>query len=120
MNDPIRRLAFVLLAVLGLIILDLTYLQVVAGPGYRDDLRNPRVAADRSSTERGPIVTRGGIVLAESTPDEDSAQTFTRSYPEGSLYAHAVGYTTLLFGSAGLEREYILPMMFPRFGRSAR
>ncbi|MBT8164159.1 MAG: penicillin-binding protein 2 [Acidimicrobiia bacterium] len=106
MNTPIRRLAFILLAVLGLIILDLTYLQVIAGPRYRDDLRNPRVAADRSSTERGPIVTREGIVLAESTPDEDSAQTFTRSYPEGALYAHAVGYTTLLFGSAGLERSY--------------
>jgi peptidoglycan glycosyltransferase len=106
MNTPIRRLAFVLLAVFGLIILDLTYLQVIAGPRYRDDLRNPRVAADRSSTERGPIVTREGIVVAESTPDEDSAQTFTRSYPEGTLYAHAVGYTTLLFGSAGLEREY--------------
>jgi len=106
MNTPIRRLAFVLLAVLGLIVLDLTYLQVIAGPRYRDDLRNPRVAAARSSTERGPIVTREGIVLAESTPDEDSAQTFTRSYPEGSLYAHAVGYTTLLFGSAGLERQY--------------
>ena len=106
MNTPIRRLAFLLLAMLGLIVLDLTYLQVIAGPRYRDDLRNPRVAADRSSTERGPIVTREGIVLAESTPDADSAQTFTRSYPEGSLYAHAVGYTTLLFGSAGLEREY--------------
>ncbi len=106
MNTPIRRLAFVLLAVLGIIVLDLTYLQVIAGPRYRDDLRNPRVAADRSSTERGPIVTREGIVLAESAADEDSAQTFTRSYPEGSLYAHAVGYTTLLFGNAGLEREY--------------
>jgi peptidoglycan glycosyltransferase len=105
-NTPIRRLAFVLLAVLGLIVLDLTYLQVIAGPRYRDDLRNPRVAASRSSTERGPIVTREGVVLAESTADEDSAQTFTRSYPEGSLYAHAVGYTTLLFGNAGLEREY--------------
>ncbi len=106
MNTPIRRLAFVLLAVLGLIVLDLTYLQVIAGPRYRDDLRNPRLAASRSSTERGPIVSREGIVLAESTVEPGSGQTFLRTYPEGSMYAHAVGYTSLLFGNSGLESEY--------------
>ncbi|NNC92548.1 MAG: penicillin-binding protein 2 [Acidimicrobiia bacterium] len=106
MNTPIRRLAFVLLAVLGLIVLDLTYLQVIAGPRYRDDLRNPRLAASRSSTERGPIVSREGIVLAESTAEPGSVQTFERFYPEGPLYGHAVGYTSLLFGNAGLESAY--------------
>jgi peptidoglycan glycosyltransferase len=99
-------LAFVLLAVLGLIVLDLTYLQVIAGPRYRDDLRNPRLAASRSSTERGPIVSREGIVLAESTAEPGSVQTFVRSYPEGPLYGHAVGYSSLLFGNAGLESDY--------------
>ncbi len=99
MNTPIRRLAFVLLAVLGLIVLDLTYLQVIAGPRYRDDLRNPRLAASRSSTERGPIVSREGIVLAESTAEPGSVQTFERFYPEGPLYGHVVGYTSLLFGN---------------------
>jgi peptidoglycan glycosyltransferase len=103
-NTPIRRLAFVLLTLLGLIVLDLTYLQVIAGPRYRDDLRNPRLAASRSSTERGPIVSREGIVLAESTAEPGSTHTFNRSYPEGSSYPHAVGYTSLLFGNSGLER----------------
>ena len=106
MNAPIRRLAFVLLAILGLIVLDLTYLQVIAGPRYRDDLRNPRLAASRSSTERGPIVSREGVILAESNAEPGSVQTFERSYPEGPLYGHAVGYTSLLFGNTGLEREY--------------
>jgi peptidoglycan glycosyltransferase len=105
-NGPIRRIAFVLLAVLGMLVLNLTYLQVVAGPRYRDDLRNPRVAADRSATERGPIVTREGVVLAQSTPDPNSALDFVRLYPEGELYAHPVGYSSLLFGDTGLEREY--------------
>lgn len=106
MNSPIRRVAFVLLAVLGIIVLNLTYLQVVAGPRYRDDLRNPRVAADRSANERGPIVTREGVVLAESTPAPGSPQDFVRSYPEGSLYAHTIGYSSLLFGDSGIEQEY--------------
>ena len=95
-----------LLAVLGMLVLNLTYVQVVAGPRYRDDLRNPRVAADRSATERGPIITREGVVLARSTPDPASAQDFVRTYPEGELYAHAVGYSSLLFGDTGLEQEY--------------
>jgi peptidoglycan glycosyltransferase len=106
MNTPIRRLAFVLLVVFGLLVLNLTYLQVVAGPRYRDDLRNPRVAAARSATERGPIVTREGVVAAESNPDPDSTLDFIRTYPEGTLLAHAVGYSTLLFGDAGLEKEF--------------
>lgn len=106
MNTPIRRLAFVLLVVLGILVLNLTYLQVVAGPRYRDDLRNPRVAAARSATERGPIVTREGVVAAESMPDPASTQDFIRAYPEGTLFAHAVGYSTLLFGDAALEKEF--------------
>jgi len=105
-NTPIRRLALVLLVIFGVIVLDLTYLQVVAGPRYRDDIRNPRLAASRSSTERGPIVTREGVVVAESTADPNSAQEFVRNYPEGDLYAHAVGYTSLLFGNTAIEREY--------------
>lgn len=106
MNTPIRRLAFVLLAVLGIVVLNLTYLQAVAADRYRDDVRNPRVAADRSATERGPIVSREGIVLAQSTPDPLSAQDFIRSYPEGELYAHTVGYSSLLFGDSGVEDVY--------------
>lgn len=106
MNRPLQRIAFVLLAVLGILVLNLTYLQVVAGPRYRDDLRNPRVGADRSATERGPIVTREGVIVAQSTPDPESPQTFLRSYPESSLYAHVVGYSSLLFGDAALEQEY--------------
>ncbi|MEE8492209.1 MAG: penicillin-binding transpeptidase domain-containing protein, partial [Acidimicrobiia bacterium] len=103
MNSPIRRLALFLLAIFGLLVLDLTYVQVVAGPGYRDDVRNPRLAASRSSRERGPIISREGIVLAESVNDPDSAQSFLRLYPEDDLYAHVVGYSSLLFADSGLE-----------------
>ena len=104
MNSPIRRLALVLLAIFGLLVLDLTYVQVVAGPGYRDDVRNPRLAATRSSSERGPIISREGVVLAQSITDPDSSQSFLRQYPEGELYAHVVGYSSLLFTESGLEK----------------
>ena len=31
-------------------------------------------------------------------------ESFRREYPEGPLYSHIVGYSTLLFGSTGLEQ----------------
>lgn len=103
MNTPVRRLALVLLLALAVIAVDLTYLQVVAGPRYRDDLRNPRLAASRTGDERGPIITREGVIVAESIPSPTSAQTFDRRYPQADLYAHPVGYASLLFGNTGLE-----------------
>lgn len=103
MNSPIRRLALVLLALFGLLVLHLTYVQVVAGPDYRDDRRNPRIAASRSSSERGPIISREGVVLAESISDPNSTQSYLRHYPEAELYAHVVGYSSQLFAEAGLE-----------------
>ena len=57
MNQPLRRLAAALFVAFALLILDVTYLQVVAGPRDRDDDRNPRVVASRTGKERGLILT---------------------------------------------------------------
>lgn len=104
MNRPVRRLATVLLAMLGLLALNVTYIQVVAASEYRGDPRNPRLAADRASTERGPIVTREGLVVADSDRVPGSAITFQRRYPNDELFGHVVGYSTLLFGDTGIEQ----------------
>ena len=103
MNTSLRRLAAVLLLVFAVIAVDVTYLQVVAGPRYRDDPRNQRVVASRIATERGPILSWENVVLARSTARADNPEAFDRSYPEGALYAHVVGYSSLLFGDTGLE-----------------
>jgi len=102
MNTSIRRTAAGLLVGFLLLVLNLTYLQAIAGPRYRDDLRNRRVQVARAETERGPILSREGVVLAQSRIQSDGS--FLRVYPEGSLYAHTVGFSSLLFGDRGLER----------------
>lgn len=102
MNSSIRRTAAGLLVGFFLLVLNLTYLQAIAGPRYRDDLRNRRVQVARAETERGPILSREGVVLAQSRTQTDGS--FRRVYPEGSLYAHTVGFSSLLFGDRGLER----------------
>jgi peptidoglycan glycosyltransferase len=103
MNQPLRRLAAALFVAFALLILDVTYLQVVAGPRYRDDDRNPRVIASRTGKERGLILTADQQILAQSIADPDNPQRFSRSYPEGELYAHLVGFSSVNFGDDGLE-----------------
>lgn len=105
MNRPVRRLAGACLAALLAVAGGLTYQQAVAGPGYRDDVRNPRALADRATRERGPIVTTDGVVVARSeAPAGEGA--LVRVYPEQDLYAHAVGYASSYFGDTGLEAAY--------------
>ena len=106
MNRPLGRLAAAALVALALVAGGLTYQQAVAGPGYRDDVRNPRALADRATRERGPIVTADGVVVALSESDADEAGSLIRVSPEQGLYAHAVGYASSYFGGTGLEARY--------------
>lgn len=105
MNRSLGRLAAATLAALGLVAAGLTYQQAVAGPGYRDDVRNPRALADRATRERGPIITADGVVVALSEAAGDGS-TLVRSYPHPDLYAHIVGYSSSYFGDTGLEAGY--------------
>jgi len=103
-NRPIRRTAYGIVAMFALLAILATYTQAIAGPGYRDDPRNVRLAAFRTGRERGVIVTADGVLVARSLPDPTNPRAFLRSYPEGDHYAHVVGFTSVLFGSRGLER----------------
>lgn len=106
MNRPLGRLAAASLVALALVAGGFTYQQAVAGPGYHDDVRNPRALADRATRERGPIVTADGTVVATSEADPDGDGSLLRVYPEQGLYAHAVGYASSYFGDTGLEARY--------------
>lgn len=104
MNRSVRTAAYALLLCFGVLIVAATWTQAVAGPDYRDDSRNPRLTAWRTGRERGPIVTADDVLVAVSTSSETDANLYIRSYPEGDLYAHTVGYTSVLFGTTGIER----------------
>lgn len=103
MNGPIRRVALTLFVLFGVLLSAVTYFQVIEGPDYRDDPRNVRVLAGRTGRERGTIITADGVVVAQSVANPEDPRVFRRSYPEGALYGHAVGYATLLFGSTAIE-----------------
>jgi peptidoglycan glycosyltransferase len=106
MNGPIRNVAITLFVAFAVLLIDVTYIQAIAGPTYRDDPRNPRVLIGIAGKERGLIVGADGVPLAESEPLEEDRRSFARVYPEESLFAHSVGFTSKLFGDWGLESSY--------------
>lgn len=106
MNVALRRAAYAIFGAFMLLVVAVTYIQVVEGPQYRDDPRNARVAASRTGRERGPIVSSDQVLLAVSTPSPDDPKLYERTYPQADLYAHTVGYTSVLFGTRGLESAW--------------
>ena len=103
MNGPIRHLAAAVFTAFAVLVGAVTYLQVIAGPTYRDDARNLRVVAGRAGAERGAIITADGTVVANSIADPDNEQLFARTYPRGQAYSHVVGYASIIFGATGIE-----------------
>ena len=74
---------------------------------------NRRTLIDQLRIKRGRILADDNSALAKSVPA--GGGTWTRTYPTGSLFAQAVGYSNISLGSAaGLERTYA-----PRAARPA-
>ncbi len=90
---------------MGVLLLAVTWFQVVKADDLRSDPRNPRPALSERGKERGVIITADGTVVARSVQASD-ARSFDREYPQGELLAHTVGYTSFLFGESGLEAVY--------------
>ncbi len=97
----LTRIATVLALLLGALIVNLTWIQVVNARYLANAPSNTRDLTQAARIDRGSILTRDGVVLAESMPAGRS--TFARRYPEGSLAAHTVGYFSLTYGRAGVE-----------------
>jgi penicillin-binding protein A len=80
----------------------LGYWQIVQSQSLSSDSRNPLVVQASRSAPRGRILDAKGDVLAgNSGKGADALRTY--QYP---VVAPVVGYKSLLFGTAGLERAY--------------
>ncbi len=73
------------------------WLVLVDAPALDADARNPRRA--RLAVGRGSIVGRDGTPLAYTRGEK-------RIYPFGSAFAHAIGYASTRYGTAGLEDAF--------------
>ena len=99
-----RRLtgvAGVIAILMGALIANLTWIQVVNAHALVNNPANTRNLARQARSDRGAILTRDGVVLAESRPT--GRGTFERVYPKGTFAAHTVGYFSTRYGRAGIE-----------------
>ena len=86
------------------LVANLTLIMVVQASDYQNMPANNHTLARESKTERGTISTYDGVVLAQSTKNDDG--TYSRVYPAGDLASHVVGYTSSKYGTSGIEASY--------------
>jgi peptidoglycan glycosyltransferase len=106
MNRRIRRLGVALVVLFGLLFFQISYLQVFASERIAS---NPANAARQIIAEyrvdRGRILSRDGVVLAQSAATTGNAAfLYQRSYPSGPLFAGVTGYYSRIYGRTELEQ----------------
>lgn len=107
MNSAIRRVGVAVVAMLLVLVGQLTWLQVVDANHLDDDPRNVRSVLRDINRDRGEIRSADGQVLARSTRVTDGTQfEYQREYPQGALTAQVVGYQSYVVGDTGIERTY--------------
>ena len=99
--NRLTRAVFAFTALFAIIIGNLTYVQVIKAKDYQDMPTNNHTIARSKYIQRGSIITNDGVTLAESLQQEDG--TYVRSYPNGNLASHVVGYVSQQYGTTGIE-----------------
>jgi peptidoglycan glycosyltransferase len=101
-NRPILRL-YGLVVLLFLLLLAFTSRWTVfEASSLRQNRLNARPLLEQQRIDRGRILAADGTVLARSI--RGSEGTYERRYPAGEEFAHAIGYSYISYGKAGLER----------------
>jgi penicillin-binding protein A len=102
-NTPITRLYLVVLLLFAVLVVGTSWNTVFRADALRDKPQNRRALLEQQRIRRGVIRDEGDGLLARSLRRPD--KTFTRTYPEQGLFAHAVGYSFTRYGRAGLEQS---------------
>jgi penicillin-binding protein A len=104
MNAPIARLFVVFVVLFGVLVGFTSRWTVFQADALRDNPKNRRELLEEQKIRRGVIRAGDGTVLARSLKQPDDS--FVRTYPTDRLFSHAVGYSFVRQGRAGLERYY--------------
>jgi penicillin-binding protein A len=102
MNRPILRLYGLVVLLFALLIAFTSRWTIFEASSLRENPLNARMLLEQQRIHRGPIVAADGTVLARSV--RHAEDTYERTYPTGSQFAHAIGYYYTQLGATGLER----------------
>jgi peptidoglycan glycosyltransferase len=104
MNAPIARLFVVVVVLFAVLVGFTSRWTVFDANALRDNPKNHRQLIEEQQIRRGVIRAGDESVLARSIQQPD--KSYVRTYPPGRLFSHAVGYSFVRQGRAGLERFY--------------
>lgn len=102
-NSVKRVMVIILMLFVGLISY-IAYFQVFKAPAIAEDQGNKRLWAKRNEVLRGTIYDRNGTALTQG--QKTGVLTQTRTYMQGELYCHALGYVNPKYGLTGLEDSF--------------
>lgn len=98
----LQRLGVILLIIFSIVAITLTYWAIIRSDSLLARQDNPRLVEAERRVQRGRILDRNDIVLAESPVTTDR---LARTYPLIEA-GPVVGYYNWRFGSAGIESAY--------------
>ena len=99
MNQPIRRLSFIVAMLFSTLLISTTWIQFVKAKELDNRPGNRRTLLESYSRERGAILV-GGSPVAKSVATKDELK-FVRTYPSGALYSQLTGYYSFTYGAGG-------------------
>ncbi|WP_053057727.1 peptidoglycan D,D-transpeptidase FtsI family protein [Rubrobacter aplysinae] len=105
MNVQLRRVFYLIAAGFVALVLTLAYWQVYAREEVSNNPKNSLQAARNLESPRGLILARDGeTVLADSVRrDSEEGYSYDREYPEGAAFSNIIGYSSVIYGQAGVE-----------------
>jgi penicillin-binding protein A len=107
MNRAIRRVGIGVVALVLVLVAQLTYLTIVDANNLKRNPHNVRALLANANHPRGDIVTADGTVVAHSqTVSDGTVFKYLRQYPTKELFAQTVGYQSFVFGRTGVENTY--------------
>jgi peptidoglycan glycosyltransferase len=105
-NRQIAQLFGLVALLFGVLVVFTSRWTVFEAEGLEDNSANRRPLLQEQRIPRGRILASDGTVLARSVGrGRGEDRVFTRAYPQGELFSHAVGYSFLLNGRRALERS---------------
>jgi penicillin-binding protein A len=103
MNANIRRLGFFFIAAFAVVIAGLTYWQVLDAGSITARADNKRLIRQEEFIQRGRILDRNGVVLADRT--QQAGGVVGRTYADPSL-SQVLGYSSIRLGKTGIESTF--------------
>jgi len=107
MNARITHLFGIAVVLFAALVGFTSYWSVFHAGALEANRANKRPLLEQQRVRRGLILARDGTVLARNKSTGSGANKFySRTYPDGSLFPHTVGYNYVSRGNSALERKY--------------